>query len=145
MADITEKYSEEFKNKLFFTHNIAVRWEEMDVNGHINYANYFSYFSEARIEAGGQSEFAELRENSISPVVYKAEMDFLKELFHPDTVHIVTWVEELIGKTRAVIRQNLYSLGRKEFISSARFFVVFMNIDTRKIVRLPEGIMKKFL
>jgi acyl-CoA thioester hydrolase len=142
--DLSTLYPEELKNKKFFTTEINVRWEEMDINGHINYACYMDYYSEARIEAVGQDVFKSLREKGMGPVIYKAEIDFIKELFHPDRIHIVTWMDELIGKTRVSLRQDIYSTGRKELISKSKFHAIFMDLKSRRPVRMPEELKKHF-
>ena len=135
---------EELRGRPVFTTDIKVRWEEMDVNGHINYASYMDYYSEARIEAVGQEVFRELRGQGIGPAIYKADVDYVKELFHPDTVHIVTWMDEMISKTRVAIRQNMYSLESRELISKAKFNAIFMDLKKRKPVRMPDELKRKF-
>ena len=143
-GDMSALYPEDLKNQKYFTTEINVRWEEMDVNGHINYACYMDYYSEARIEAVGQGVFKGLREKGIGPAIYKAEIDFVRELFHPDRIHIVTWIDELIGKTRVAIRQDLYSTGRRELVSKSKFHAIFMDLKSRRPVRMPEELKKHF-
>ncbi|MDH5720727.1 MAG: thioesterase family protein [Spirochaetia bacterium] len=144
MKKIKELYANRLKDMPHFTTDINVRWEEMDVNGHINYAAYLDYYSEARIEAVGQELFLSLREEGIGPAIYKAEIDFINELFHPDRVHIVTYVDESIGKTRVSVIQEMYSHKKEALISKARFFAIFMNSKNRKPVRMPQAIREKF-
>ena len=144
MDKIKKLYENRLKDILYFTTDISVRWEEMDVNGHINYAAYLDYYSEARIEAVGQELFLSLRAEGIGPAIYKAELDFVSELFHPDRVHIVTYVDESIGKTRVSVMQEMYSHNKKTLISKARFFAIFMNSKNRRPVRMPEPIREKF-
>ena len=137
-------YEDDLKNKPYFTMEINVRWEEMDINGHINYANYLNYYGEARFHALGPEIFLALRKENIGAVVYKAELEFIKELFHPDTVHIVTWVDSSISKTRTSIGQRIYSVSSNQLISSALFYVIFMDTTRRKPVRTPLTIAEKF-
>lgn len=139
-----ELYKEELADKEYFTCELPVRWDEMDVNGHVNYGNYMDYYSEARIEAMGQEAFKDLREKGIGPAIYRAEVDFRKELFHPDSVHMVTWIEESISKTRVVVGQRIYSVSRKELIASAKFYSIFMDVHKRRPVAMPDIFRKKF-
>lgn len=145
IVELKSLYPEgELQGRPFFTTDIKVRWEEMDVNGHVNYASYMDYYSEARIEAVGQEFLRELRDQGFGPAVYKADVDYVKELFHPDTVHIVTWLDEMISKTRISIRQNMYSMENKELISKAKFNAIFMDLKRRKPVRMPDELKRKF-
>lgn len=137
-------YNKELADKQLFTFDISVRWEEMDINGHVNYANYLNYYSEARIAAMGHETLLDLQSAKVGPVVYKAEIDFANELKHPDTAHVVTWLDETVGKTRVRVAQQIYSLGEQKLISAAKFLIIFMNLHTRKPVRMPEVLKKKF-
>ncbi|MES0490494.1 MAG: thioesterase family protein [Leptospirales bacterium] len=144
MDKLKEKYKAQLGDTPYSTTNISIRWEEMDVNGHVNYANYLSYYSEARIDAVGQDLFLSLRNEGIGPVIYKAELDFVKEMFHPDVAHIITWVDSIISKTRVSVKQEMYSTNSKELVSKAKFLAIFMNIESRRPVRIPEQIKAKF-
>lgn len=144
MNELKKLYQDELSQKQYFSCELPVRWDEMDVNGHVNYANYMNYYSEARIESMGQEDFKKLRDQGIGPVIYKAEIDYHKELFHPDSVHVLTWIDESVSRTRMIIAQRIYSINRKELISSAKFYVIFMDIHKRKPVQLPVYLREKF-
>lgn len=131
------QYPEQIDGKAWFTTELPVRWDEMDANGHVNYARYFDYYSEARVDAAGKGVFRELREQQIGPAIYRAEIDYAKELHHPDTIHILTWLDERIGRTRLSIRQNIYSVTSGELVSQAKFYAIFMNLKTRRPIRVP--------
>ena len=141
---IHQLYPEETKEKIISTMEIPVRWEELDINGHVNYSNYLNYYSEARIHTIGEELFNTLRAEGIGPVIYKAELDFIKELFYPDTVHIVTWLDRSISPTRVSIRQNMYSLNHHMLISSALFYAIFMKLENRRPVRPPKELIEKY-
>lgn len=144
MSEIKKLYEDELSTKQYFTYEVFVRWDEMDVNGHVNYASYMSYYSEARIESMGQEDFKNLRDQGMGPVIYKAEIDYHKELFHPDKVHVVTWIDKSVSRTRMIIAQRIYSVNRLELISSANFHVIFMDVHKRKPVQLPLDLRQKF-
>ncbi len=137
-------YPEELKNIRYHTIEFQVRWDEMDANGHLNYSSYLDYFSEARVHSVGSDLFAELRKKGIGPVIYKAELDFLGEVFHPDTLHVVTWLDRLIGKTRTSIHQHIYSMQSGKLVSKGHFLAIFIDLKSRKPVRTPHEILVKF-
>lgn len=141
---IQELYQDELNDKQYFTTELKIRWDEMDMNGHIYYGNYMDYYSEARFEAMGRKTLEDLRKENIGPVIYRAELDYNKELFHPDTIHIVTWIEESISKTRVAVGQRIYSMDKQVLISSAKFYTIFMDINKHRPVAVPNVFREKF-
>lgn len=144
MTDFHELYPKELKDRPYFTTDINVRWEEMDINGHINYAVYLDYFSEGRLDAIGNDLVASLRQENIGPVIYKIEVEYLKEMHHPDAAHIVTWIEKVESKTRIQVRQNIYSKRSGKLVSKGTFHSVFMDTAKRRPTRIPDAIIARF-
>lgn len=143
IKELKKLYKGELKGKPFFTSDFVLRWDEMDVNGHVYYANYLNFFSEARIETVGVEIFADLREQGIGPVVYRAELDFVKEVSHPDNLHVVTCLDGRIGKTRIALTQLMYSVKENSLVAKAKFYAIFINTKTRKPIKVPEAIIKR--
>lgn len=141
---IQELYQDELSGKECFTTEMKLRWNEMDMNGHIYYGSYMNYYSEARFEAMGKEALEDLQKRNIGPVIYRAELDYTKELLHPDNIHIVTWVEEPTSKTRVVIGQRIYSIKKQVLVSSAKFYIIFMDINKRRPVAIPNIFREKF-
>jgi len=142
--EIKEHYSRDTDSKPCYITDMDIRWEEMDANGHVNQASYLNYLSEARLKAIGLEEVAGLRKENIGPVIYKIEIEFINEMLHPDTAHIVTWVDESISKTRVSVRQNLYSKTTGKLAVRATFYSIFMDTAKRKPVKIPDLIRVKF-
>ncbi|MDH5657253.1 MAG: acyl-CoA thioesterase [Spirochaetia bacterium] len=132
------------ENSKIFTSEMKPRWDEMDANGHINYMVYLSYYSEARLLALGQDVLMDLKEKNIGPFIYKVEVDYKKELRYPDTIRINTWISEIIGKTRSIIQQEIYSVRTNLLISTARFHAAFVDLNRRRPIPLPQVFFDHF-
>jgi len=144
MTEMQEIFAEAAGGKPYYVTDINVRWEEMDVNAHVNYAVYLDYFSEGRLEAIGHDLVSELRRENIGPVIYKIEVEYLLEMHHPDTAHVVTWIGEVESNTRVAVRQNIYSKTSGKLVTRGTFHAIFMNTAKRKPTRIPDVIVEKF-
>ena len=66
---------------------IAVRWSDMDANGHVNNALYFTYFEQARIdwlERVGMQDTAE----GEGPVVVQTSCNFTRPIPYPEKLEV---------------------------------------------------------
>ena len=114
----------------------------MDANGHVNNMYYQSYFDQARIEAFEQAglSIAELRARGIGPVIFKAELDYRRELKHPDSITITTRVVER-HRSRGVLAQQIESDRTGEIVCTARFHGIFMDLKAGRPIPFPMELM----
>lgn len=143
-ASIEQPALSEEKVSRSFESEIKVRWSEMDANGHVNNSVYMQYFDQARIEAFADAGFGAevLREKNIGPVIYSAEVDYKKELKHPDSVRILTQFTD-VQKSRGTVLQKMFSARTGDLISSARFKGVFMDFQRKRPVPFPEEFLRR--
>jgi acyl-CoA thioester hydrolase len=66
-----------------FAMRLAIRWGDLDVQGHVNNTVYFRYMEELRVTWFRSLEAMSGGHAGCVPVVVNARMDFLKELQHP--------------------------------------------------------------
>lgn len=67
--------------------DIPVRWGDMDANGHVNNATYFTYFEQARIEWLETSGLQTTRENQ-GPVVVQTSCTYVRPIPYPGTLRV---------------------------------------------------------
>jgi acyl-CoA thioester hydrolase len=120
---------------------IKVRWNELDANGHVNNMYYHSYFDQARIEAFADAGVDRTRmlELGIGPVIYRSEIDYRKELKHPDYALLSTWFVEG-ERARGVVMQTLESERDERLVATARFNGFFMDLRRGRPVPMPDEI-----
>ena len=91
-----------------FTHDVALRWSDMDVFGHVNNARFLTLYEEARValmftaaKAAGLQTF----EDGI--VISRHEIDYLRPIDYGDPVRIELWLEE-IKASRLTVAYELF-------------------------------------
>lgn len=125
---------------------IPVLWSQLDSNGHVNNGVYQFYFDEARMKALEERGFAlsEMRKEKIGPVMYRSELDYKKQLHHPDTVLIKTYIKKM-EKARGVMVQELYRKSDGELVCYAEFHCIFMDFAKNRPWKIPETKLKSLL
>jgi acyl-CoA thioester hydrolase len=118
---------------------IAVRWDELDANQHVNNKVYQSYLDEARIQAMTAQgvDFAKLRELKTGPVITRLILDFKAPLHHPDTACIYSWLEN-VEKYRSEFVQDIHRKSDGKLVCQARAFWAFMNLERGRPVLLGD-------
>jgi acyl-CoA thioester hydrolase len=79
-----------------FTHEVAVRWSDMDAYGHVNNARFLTLYEEARVAmffVGARAQGLTSFEAGI--VISRHEVDYLRPVDYGDAVRIELWVSEL--------------------------------------------------
>ena len=76
--------------------NVAVRWSDKDVYGHVNNARFLTLYEEARVAMF----FTGAREHGLTSfedgiVIARHEIDYLRPVDYADPVRIELWVEEM--------------------------------------------------
>ena len=120
-----------------FSAHIAVRSYEVDVNGHVNHANYHRYAEHARTEhlaAAGCSMFR-LVEHGMGIVLLETTCRFLRELRYGDEIDIDSRLEFGTGKT---FRME-HTLLRTDGVVAAEISCTMGVLDatTRRLVAAP--------
>lgn len=75
------------QRKLLTRLQIAVRWADLDANGHVNNATYFTYFEQARI-AWLESQNAQNTASGHGPVIAQTACSFLRPIPHPEMLTV---------------------------------------------------------
>ena len=79
------------------TFDVAVRWSDMDVYGHVNNVVYLTFLEEARVDMMfTQAGRAAAEKLTLGVVVARHEIRYLAPLvFRPEPVRVETWVSQL--------------------------------------------------
>jgi acyl-CoA thioester hydrolase len=119
---------------------IEIRYDDLDILGHVNNKAYLSYLEEARIDYHKQL-FQWKNELEFNSVVVKIEINYRKPLFYGDKLQIHTRLSN-IGTTSFELESVFVKDGaNSEFsIIAADARVVLVSIDPKsgKPVRIPE-------
>jgi acyl-CoA thioester hydrolase len=92
-----------------FTHQVALRWSDMDVFGHVNNARFLTLYEEARVAL----MFTGAREAGLSSleagvVIYRHEIDYLRPVDYSEPARIDLWISE-IRPSRFVVDYEFFA------------------------------------
>jgi acyl-CoA thioester hydrolase len=91
-----------------FSHDVHMRWSDMDAYRHINNSAYLQYLEQARI-----AMFFHRHESfSSGTVIARHEIDYLRPVvYHPQPLRIEMWIEK-VGGARFTVRYEVFDDGR---------------------------------
>lgn len=122
---------------------ITVRSYEVDMNGHLNHANYHLYGEHARSEhlrAAGCS-MQRMVDNGFGLVLLETRARFLRELRHGEEVEVDSRVEFGTGKTFEIAHPITRADGVVACEITGRFGV--LDATTRRLVPDPAGRLRE--
>ena len=115
---------------------IATRWKDNDVYGHVNNVEYYSYFDTAintyLIQAGG----LDIHRGEVIGVCAESHCKFMGELAFPETLEAGVCVEHL-GNSSVRYGIGLFRQGRDTPAAQGWFVHVFVDRQTRRAVPIP--------
>ncbi len=120
--------------------DLRVRYAEIDAQGHVNNANYLSYFEVGRVEwlrSAGLS-YKELEKRGYGFVVVEALVRYRRAAFFDDELTLRT---ELGNLTRASLRFE-YAVSRgAEMLATGYTHHACVTLATGRPVRVPEEVL----
>src|ERR1700722_8039931 len=118
--------------------NLATRWSDNDVYGHLNNVVYYALFDSAvnaiLIEAG-------LLDPALSPIiglVVESNCRFYASLTYPDLAEVGVAVEHL-GRSSVRYHLAVFKAGANEAAAAGRYTHVYVERATNRPVPIPEG------
>lgn len=117
-------------------HEIRVRYQETDAQGHVHHTTYLNYFEIGRIEmlrAAGFS-YRQLEESGIMLVVAEVECQFFAPASYDDLLNLKTTVVS----SKGVRIRHQYEISREETLIARGGTVVAALGKDGKVKRLPR-------
>jgi acyl-CoA thioester hydrolase len=91
-----------------FSHDVHMRWSDMDAYRHINNSAYLQYLEQARIAMF----FHRHQSFSSGTVIARHEIDYLRPVvYHPAPLRVEMWIEK-VGGARFTVRYEVFDEGR---------------------------------
>lgn len=125
--------------KLIFTSRIAIRWGDMDANGHVNNTEYFRYMEQARVEWVHSLGAREVWNEDISVVVVTAGCTFIRQMEYPGTVE-VRILAEAPGRSSVMTHYELRLNDDPEPRATGTAKMVWVDAKAGKSTPLPEAV-----
>ncbi len=123
-----------------FTTDIKVRGYELDSFGHVNNANYLSYFEHARWEIlNGTDLLTKLRDQKLFLVVVEANVKYLRELLINDEITIKTTIR--MEPPYMIYKHILFNKNTGRLSSKASIKTLLID-ENRLAVDYPPELLK---
>jgi len=117
---------------------IEVRWGDMDAQGHVNNAVYFTYLESARVGLirktgykGKQAGDAE------GPALVSTSCDFKRQVVYPATLDVGARVER-VGRRSFEMTYGIFVHDTDQLVASARSVNAWANYAAEHAVELPD-------
>ena len=127
------------------TTKLRVRYGETDQMGVVYHANYAVYFETGRTEWLRQQgiTYKQMENSGVMLPVVGLQIDYKNPAFYDDTLTLVTKLKSL----PTVSIEFLYELYNNDNLLLAKGYtkLVFINMETKKIIRCPDYLMEKFV
>jgi acyl-CoA thioester hydrolase len=117
---------------------IEVRWGDMDAQGHVNNAVYFTYLESARVELvrklgckGKQGGAAE------GLALVSTSCDFKRQVVYPAVIDVGLRVER-VGRRSFETSFGIFIQGTDELVASARSVNAWVEYAAERAVEIPD-------
>lgn len=126
---------------------IKVMWSQLDANMHLRHSAYADFAAQARLELMDHMQFGfnELARLRIGPVLFREELQYLKEVRPNEVVKVSCLLKSCREDgSRWSFLQRVY---RQDAEVAALIHAdgAWIDLDKRKLTGLPEEAMKRFM
>lgn len=123
-----------------FWHTLDVRWGDMDAQGHVNNARYFTYFESARIAF---FDHVDLRlhghDCNEGPALVTTTANFRQQLRYPATLEIGVRLTR-IGNRSIALEMAALLEGTEDVVADATSVNAWVDYNRDKSTDLPESL-----
>lgn len=127
------------QRKLLFTLKLPVRWADLDANGHVNNATYFTYFEQARI-AWLESQNAQNTADGQGPVIAQTGCSFQRPIPYPETLEILVYAGAP-GRASFPTFYEIYGSDRTKY-ADGQAVMVWVDRNSGKSQPIPDTLRK---
>ena len=126
--------------------DFTIGWHDVDMNSHTRHDVYLKNSATLRlmwfVENGINEKY--LRENHCGPVLVKEYVDYKRETYLLDTLHIKLFLKGVSKDSRRwVLNHDIYN-GKEERVAEIFLEGVFIDTITRKIIIPPAKVKNLF-
>jgi acyl-CoA thioester hydrolase len=117
---------------------LATRWKDVDVYGHVNNVEYYSYFDTAVNGWLVEADLLDPTRSDPFAVVAETGCRFFAELTFPETVEAGLRVAHL-GRTSVGYEIGIFKPGEDAACAQGHFVHVYVDRATRRPAAIPEA------
>ena len=117
---------------------LRVRYSETDQMGFVYYGNYAQYLEVGRVAAMKRAgiSYRSLEEEGIGLPVREMRIKYLKAALYDDEIEVITRIKQMPDR---LIHFDYEIKRGEELLIQADTTLFFMDKETKKVIRMPEG------
>ena len=117
---------------------IEVRWGDMDSQGHVNNAVYFTYLESARVELVRKIGFkGKLAGAAEGLALVSASCDFKRQVVYPATLDVGLRAER-VGRRSFEMSYGIFVQGADQAVATGRSVNAWVEYAAERAVELPD-------
>ncbi|MCW5969595.1 MAG: acyl-CoA thioesterase [Blastocatellales bacterium] len=116
---------------------IEVRWGDMDAQGHVNNAVYFTYCEIARVKLLGEMGARGRADGPHGPALVTTTCDFRKQVVYPARLDVGVCVEE-VGRRSFRMIYGIFFHGTDELAAAASSVNAWVDYEAGRAVPVPD-------
>jgi len=126
-------------DKYKFFEPLRVRFAETDLQGHVFFGEYLTYFDEAltQYQHAIGCTYQDLLNAGADTFYIRSECDFKSEAFFEEVLHVHARVGQ-IGNSSIVFEFAAIKAKNDELVASGKIIAVTVDPKTKKPVRVPD-------
>jgi len=118
---------------------LATRWADNDVYGHVNNATYYAFFDTVVNRFLTDNGVLDVEKSQSFGVVVETGCKYFSSVSFPDVLEIGLRVVKL-GNTSVQYELGVFKRGSAECAAEARFVHVYVDRDARRPVAIPPEV-----
>jgi acyl-CoA thioester hydrolase len=127
---------------------IQIRFKDIDKLGHVNNANYITYFESARVEYFNAFAGSDIKIDWVNEgvILAKIEMEFKKPVLLEDKIFVYTWVSR-VGTKSFDMSCSIVKMENDTEVEVAigLAIIVCFNYKTNETIPVPEKWKEKMM
>ncbi|HSM55062.1 MAG TPA: thioesterase family protein [Candidatus Sulfomarinibacteraceae bacterium] len=127
------------------TITIPVRYDECDMYGHVNHANYLRYMQEGAFAASAAVGYDVKRYEELGHywLVHESDVEYVAPLRYGDTVEVTTWVANF-RRVRSRRAYELRRAGDGQLVARAHTDWVYLDRERQRPAPVPQEMIEAF-
>lgn len=125
---------------------VDIRWSDIDANRHLGNSSFMDFMSHARLKFMKKHQLGQkdLARHNVGPVIFYEHIHYFKEVMLEEPVYVDV---ELNGMSKDgaffQFRHQIYDQNGQN-MATCNLMGAWIDLDQRKIIRLPEDLLEKF-
>ena len=121
-------------------YEMAVRWGDVDVQGHVNHAQFLCYLETARSIYFRQHLGLTMGGGKAGFVLAEITCSYRQQLLFPNTVEVLTRVGRL-GRSSLTVQGAVFRVGEKQPLVTSSCVLVWFDFAEQRSAPLPDRII----